>query len=145
VAGVVASPVPLWTAEDRGGSMLASPNATPRRIILDTDPGVDDAMAIFLALRSPEWIENVFVLFRKQSIGCNRIGCLRLNRPKQPLNRPKAVVGQSFSTLGNLDYSLGRSEGSDVGKSKPSLHREGYFPELVAGDLVVTLLDAQPR
>ena len=28
--------------------------AAPRRIILDTDPGVDDAMAIFLALRSPE-------------------------------------------------------------------------------------------
>jgi inosine-uridine nucleoside N-ribohydrolase len=26
----------------------------PHRIILDTDPGVDDAMAIFLALRSPE-------------------------------------------------------------------------------------------
>ena len=28
--------------------------AKPRRIIIDTDPGVDDAMAIFLALRSPE-------------------------------------------------------------------------------------------
>jgi purine nucleosidase len=27
---------------------------TPRKIIIDTDPGVDDAMAIFLALRSPE-------------------------------------------------------------------------------------------
>jgi len=26
----------------------------PRRIIIDTDPGVDDALAIFLALRSPE-------------------------------------------------------------------------------------------
>jgi inosine-uridine nucleoside N-ribohydrolase len=26
----------------------------PRRIIIDTDPGIDDAMAIFLALRSPE-------------------------------------------------------------------------------------------
>ena len=26
----------------------------PRRIILDSDPGVDDALAIFLALRSPE-------------------------------------------------------------------------------------------
>jgi pyrimidine-specific ribonucleoside hydrolase len=28
--------------------------SSPRRIILDTDPGVDDALAIFLALRSPE-------------------------------------------------------------------------------------------
>jgi inosine-uridine nucleoside N-ribohydrolase len=54
VTGVIASPVPRWAVEDRAGLMLASPNATPRRIILDTDPGVDDAMAIFLALRSPE-------------------------------------------------------------------------------------------
>ncbi|XP_044466484.1 probable uridine nucleosidase 2 [Mangifera indica] len=28
--------------------------AEPRKIIIDTDPGIDDAMAIFLALRSPE-------------------------------------------------------------------------------------------
>lgn len=37
-------------------SMFApiNPSANPRRIIIDTDPGVDDAMAIFLALRSPE-------------------------------------------------------------------------------------------
>src|SRR5579862_6735068 len=36
-------------------SYLSSPSANaPRRIILDTDPGVDDAMAFFLALRSPE-------------------------------------------------------------------------------------------
>ncbi|CAI0540852.1 unnamed protein product [Linum tenue] len=27
---------------------------TPKKIIIDTDPGIDDAMAIFLALRSPE-------------------------------------------------------------------------------------------
>ncbi|RPJ21092.1 MAG: nucleoside hydrolase, partial [Planctomycetaceae bacterium] len=26
----------------------------PQKIIIDTDPGVDDAMAIFFALRSPE-------------------------------------------------------------------------------------------
>jgi inosine-uridine nucleoside N-ribohydrolase len=25
-----------------------------KKILIDTDPGVDDAMAIFLALRSPE-------------------------------------------------------------------------------------------
>src|SRR5271155_1490528 len=28
--------------------------SSPIRVILDTDPGVDDAMAFFLALRSPE-------------------------------------------------------------------------------------------
>jgi inosine-uridine nucleoside N-ribohydrolase len=27
---------------------------TPRKIIIDTDPGIDDAMAIFMALQSPE-------------------------------------------------------------------------------------------
>jgi inosine-uridine nucleoside N-ribohydrolase len=32
----------------------ASAPGRPRHIIIDTDPGIDDAMAIFLALRSPE-------------------------------------------------------------------------------------------
>ena len=35
-------------------SVHASAPGKPRRIIIDTDPGIDDAMAIFLALRSPE-------------------------------------------------------------------------------------------
>ena len=33
---------------------VATHGATPRRVIIDTDPGVDDAMAILLALNSPE-------------------------------------------------------------------------------------------
>jgi len=37
-----------------GHSSAGGSSAAPRRIIIDTDPGVDDAMAIFLALRSPE-------------------------------------------------------------------------------------------
>jgi inosine-uridine nucleoside N-ribohydrolase len=32
----------------------ASAQTTPQRVIIDTDPGVDDAMAILLALHSPE-------------------------------------------------------------------------------------------
>lgn len=34
--------------------MSASAQATPQRVIVDTDPGTDDAMAIVLALNSPE-------------------------------------------------------------------------------------------
>jgi inosine-uridine nucleoside N-ribohydrolase len=34
--------------------LLAPTAASPHRIIIDTDPGVDDALAILLALRSPE-------------------------------------------------------------------------------------------
>src|SRR5229473_84445 len=33
----------------------ASTQAAPRRVIIDTDPGTDDAMAIILALNSPEF------------------------------------------------------------------------------------------
>lgn len=46
--------LPASATEDRNGEVAATPGAAPRRIIIDTDPGVDDAMAIFLALRSPE-------------------------------------------------------------------------------------------
>lgn len=53
LAGSIARAMPAWATENLAGTNAASA-ANPRRIILDTDPGVDDAMAIFLALRSPE-------------------------------------------------------------------------------------------
>ena len=38
--------------------------APPRKILIDTDPGIDDAMAIFYALESPEldvvWLTTIF-------------------------------------------------------------------------------------
>jgi purine nucleosidase len=36
------------------GLAWAAPPEAPRRVIIDTDPGTDDAMAILLALNSPE-------------------------------------------------------------------------------------------
>src|SRR5271170_2865123 len=61
LGGLVAD-VPLSAREiTKRGSATDSPDRAaaptpgkPLRIIIDTDPGIDDAMAIFLALRSPE-------------------------------------------------------------------------------------------
>ncbi|HXN27276.1 MAG TPA: nucleoside hydrolase, partial [Candidatus Acidoferrales bacterium] len=57
--GGLAGSRPLSAHAAAGASATSSPMFTsapgkPRRIIIDTDPGIDDAMAIFLALRSPE-------------------------------------------------------------------------------------------
>lgn len=58
VVGGLLSTLPIAEASARTSHSLAAPvsssPAAPRRIILDTDPGIDDAMAILLTLRSPE-------------------------------------------------------------------------------------------
>ena len=56
IAGATAGlPLPSGAAEASGSARSAGASpAKPMRIIIDTDPGTDDAMAILLALRSPE-------------------------------------------------------------------------------------------
>ncbi|HLZ90837.1 MAG TPA: nucleoside hydrolase [Candidatus Acidoferrum sp.] len=49
-----ALPASLFSAKETFATYSSSTPSKPHRIILDTDPGVDDAIAIFLALRSPE-------------------------------------------------------------------------------------------
>src|SRR5947209_5301899 len=44
----------LLTALSMLGSVLALAQATPKRIIFDTDPGTDDALALMLALSSAD-------------------------------------------------------------------------------------------
>ncbi len=52
---------------------------TPRKIIIDTDPGVDDAMAIFLALRSPELdVIGLTTIFGNQHTALSTTNALRL-------------------------------------------------------------------
>jgi inosine-uridine nucleoside N-ribohydrolase len=43
--------VPFAMAQDKTGTAATS---TPSRVIIDTDPGVDDALALLFAMRSPE-------------------------------------------------------------------------------------------
>src|SRR5258708_19454825 len=49
-----AFPASLFATNKKFATASSSNPSKPQRIILDTDPGVDDAIAIFLALRSPE-------------------------------------------------------------------------------------------
>jgi len=49
-AGVAASAL----AGGASGANAQSPTPHPSRVIIDTDPGVDDALALLLAMRSPE-------------------------------------------------------------------------------------------
>ncbi len=52
---------------------------TARKIIIDTDPGVDDAMAIFLALRSPELdVIGLTTIFGNQHTALSTTNALRL-------------------------------------------------------------------
>lgn len=43
-----------FSTKTQSGETVGHSGSVPRRIIIDTDPGVDDAVAMFLALRSPE-------------------------------------------------------------------------------------------
>jgi len=48
------APITLKNGESNGGLGQAATARGPFRVIIDTDPGVDDALALLLAMRSPE-------------------------------------------------------------------------------------------
>src|ERR1700689_2444807 len=51
---VLLSIIPTARAGNRSSASVPSPAAGPQKVIIDTDPGTDDAIAIMLALTSPE-------------------------------------------------------------------------------------------
>src|SRR6266571_787445 len=51
---VLTGPQARAAASNAGPSQPGPPPAEARKIIIDTDPGTDDALAILLALNSPE-------------------------------------------------------------------------------------------
>lgn len=53
-AGLALSGIPLAAARSHLDEKRPEPGRGPFRVIIDTDPGVDDALALLLAMRSPE-------------------------------------------------------------------------------------------
>ena len=65
----------LWLVAP--GSLAADP--APRKVILDTDPGIDDAMAILFALRSPALqVLGITTVFGNADIEIGTANALRL-------------------------------------------------------------------
>jgi purine nucleosidase len=107
----------------------------PRRIIIDTDPGVDDSMAVLLAFRSPEVsIEGLTTVFGNSDTQQTTANALRLvelaGRPEvpvargaeKPLMRPFTGQGWRFhgrNGLGEVDFAPPRGQ--------PVAHRAAQF------------------
>ena len=95
-AALPASPAFPFDPATEGLSALGATPSKPQRIILDTDPGVDDAMAIFLALRSPELqVEAVTPVSGNVPLAFTLPNALRLieiaGRPEIPVAAGAAV------------------------------------------------------
>jgi len=95
-AALPASPAFPFAPAAEGLSASGATPSKPQRIILDTDPGVDDAMAIFLALRSPELqVEAVTPVSGNVPLAFTLPNALRLieiaGRPEIPVAAGAAV------------------------------------------------------
>ena len=71
---------------------MSASDESPRRIIIDTDPGVDDSMAILFAFCSPELqIEALTAIFGNSGSQITTENALRLvelaDRPDVPVAR----------------------------------------------------------
>jgi purine nucleosidase len=97
-------------------------SATPKRIIIDTDPGVDDSMAILLAFLSPELkVEGLTTVFGNGGTDITTLNALRLvelaghpevpvaRGAEKPLLRPFTGRGADVhgrNGLGDADFPL---------------------------------------
>lgn len=99
---------------------MAEDNSTPRRILIDTDPGVDDSMAILFAFQSPEvQIEGLTTVYGNGGTETTTANALRLvelaGHPEVPVARgaekplTRKFIGEGWRVhgrngLGEVDF-----------------------------------------
>ena len=75
----------------------------PRPVVVDTDPGIDDALAIVLALRSPELrVELVTTVAGNVGLRAATANARRLLAILEPTEPPRLVAGASRPLRGRL-------------------------------------------
>jgi inosine-uridine nucleoside N-ribohydrolase len=129
-----------------GGALRGAPEETsppPRKVILDTDPGIDDAMAIAFALRSPALqVLGITTVYGNADVGLTTANALRMvellgrdvtvaRGAAHPLVRPKAP---------SPAFIHGKDGLGDVGAPPPT----GQPIEASAAEFIVTTARRHP-
>ncbi len=135
-----------WSEEPAHSvSPQISPTAsTPRRVIIDSDPGIDDAMAILLALRSPELhVEAVTVVAGNVTAETGAENALRVLALAHRADIPVAMGARAplLKTL-TTSYEFHGPNGLgglEIPRSSASLDRRH------AVDLIIELAHAHPQ
>src|SRR2546422_5662702 len=80
---------------------LPGPETAPRKVIIDTDPGVDDALALLFAMRSPELkIEAITAVAGKIPLGLTGVNALGVGGNSRPPGIPPAAGARAPPTRG---------------------------------------------
>jgi inosine-uridine nucleoside N-ribohydrolase len=136
----------LWLA-----ALAAAPAAAagvsetgPRQVILDTDPGIDDAMAILLALRSPALqVLGITTVFGNADIDVATANALRLvelvGRREVPVARG-AGVPLLVPKAAAPDFVHGADGLGNIGAPPPT----GHVIETSAAELIVATARRHP-
>jgi inosine-uridine nucleoside N-ribohydrolase len=117
----------LWITSS--GYLLAQErvDSSPRRVIIDTDPGVDDSFAILLALRSPDIkVDALTIVFGNVTVDIGTQAALRLvevaGRTDVPIARgAEAPLTRRFQMQNGHgpDGMLGKADTFPIPKTQP--------------------------
>ena len=98
----------------------------PRPIVIDTDPGIDDALAIVLALRSPELqVELVTTVAGNTGLRAATDNARRMLALLDPDDPPRLVPGAARPTERFADVVVVGSANTDLTVTARALPRPG--------------------
>lgn len=125
-------------------SLVATASAAPKKIILDTDPGTDDAMALMLALNSPELDVRAVTVVPGNVVAAQGLdNALRMVSLAKRCDIPVAAGAQHplFQKLITAEFWHGQNGLANVELPPSKCKVDGRF----GPDLIIQLVHASPH
>src|SRR6516165_699085 len=127
-----------------GGTSYSAPAGEPRKVIVDTDPGADDAMAILLTLNSPELdVKALTVVPGNVTAAQGLQNALKLVSLANRCEIPVAAGAQHplFQKLITAEYWHGANGLGNIELPSAKCHADSRF----APDLIIELVHMYPH